>query len=68
MNSDHIAACLRRGEAQEALADLRAVLLQHNMCIDVADDGDVIEISIGHDVVKTIDGNQLGEWSLHYEN
>ena len=63
-NSDHLAACLQREEARVALAELREVLQQHNMMIETSDHGDELQISIGHNVVKSIYCSQLDADSL----
>lgn len=63
-NGDHIAACLQREEGRVALAELREVMQRHNLYIETADNGDELQISIGHNVVKTIYCGQLCEESL----
>jgi hypothetical protein len=63
-NSDHLAACLQREEARVALAELREVMQRHNLSIEAADHGEVLEVLIGHNVVKTVDCHQLDEESL----
>jgi hypothetical protein len=58
-NSDHMAVCLQREEARVALAELREVMQQHNLSIDITNYGDVLQISQGHTIIKTIDSGTL---------